>query len=145
LRKNVEDVVIKNADKTEKTKKLVSQHDAIRFMILDMTKEQLIELNGCIVERLRMLHQESAKQAMTQYSHGDTVSFNSNEGVVVGTLTKMNKKSVTVYEKNGKRWNVSPNLLTLVHRFSPSEAPIKKNKPYRFVSSNGSFIIEIID
>jgi hypothetical protein len=55
-----------------------------------LTEEELIDLNHRVVERLRFLEQMPT---------------------VTGTLTKYNKKTVTVISDDGHRWNVSPSFL----------------------------------
>ena len=48
-------------------------------------------------------------------SCGDRVSFHpAGQGPVAGTLTRYNKKTVTVITDDGRQWNVSPNLLSKV-------------------------------
>jgi len=73
-----------------------------------LTEAELIDLNRRIVERLRVLHQ---LRALT-FSIGDRVTFATDEGrIVVGTLVRYNRKTVSVLTDAGHRWNVSPHLL----------------------------------
>ncbi|MQC12499.1 hypothetical protein C4513_16785 [Morganella morganii] len=44
------------------------------------------------------------------------VRFQTDEREITGVLIRLNKKSVTVHTENGNRWNVAPQLLTLVKR-----------------------------
>ena len=53
---------------------------------------------------------------MADFRHGDVVRFQTDEGAITGVLIRLNKKSVTVHTGNGNRWNVAPQLLTLVKR-----------------------------
>jgi hypothetical protein len=49
---------------------------------------------------------------MLKFSIGQRVSFDANgRPSVTGTLTKYNKKTVTVISDDGHRWNVSPGFL----------------------------------
>lgn len=73
---------------------------------------ELIDLNNRVVERLRFLRQARAHSAMLDFRIGQRVAFEGHAGAEVkGTLTRYNKKSVTVIADDGARWNVSPHLL----------------------------------
>ncbi len=51
---------------------------------------------------------------MLDFQLGDRVAFQPSGGqMVVGTLTRYNKRTVTVITDAGERWNVAP---TLLHR-----------------------------
>jgi hypothetical protein len=78
-----------------------------------LTEAELIDLNNRIVERLRFLGQMRAHGQMLQFKIGDRVSFRpEGRPVVVGMLTRYNRRTVTVITDSGQRWNVSPTLLT---------------------------------
>lgn len=81
-----------------------------------LSEAELITLHNRIVDRLRELQQQRAQQGMTQFRPGDVVRFTTNEGEVVGVLVRLNRKSVTVHTEGGGRWNVTPQLVTLVKR-----------------------------
>jgi len=77
-----------------------------------LTEHELIDLNHRVVERLRFLAQMRAHGEMMRFSIGQRVSFEPGDRpTVTGTLTKYNKKTVTVISDDGQRWNVSPGLL----------------------------------
>jgi hypothetical protein len=77
-----------------------------------LTEEELVDLNNRVVERLRFLHQMRAHGQMLQFKIGDRVSFQpEGRPVVVGMLTRYNRRTVTVITDGGQRWNVSPTLL----------------------------------
>ena len=77
-----------------------------------LTEAELIDLNRRIVEHLRVLHQLRAHATMLRFSIGDRVTFATDEGrIVVGTLVRYNRKTVSVLTDAGHRWNVSPHLL----------------------------------
>jgi hypothetical protein len=81
-----------------------------------LTEAELIDLNNRIVERLRFLHQMRAHARMLDFKIGDRVSFQpQGHPVVVGMLTRYNRKTVTVITDTGQRWNVAPALLRPVH------------------------------
>jgi hypothetical protein len=77
-----------------------------------LTEEELVDLNHRVVERLRFLEQMRAHGAMMRFRIGQRVAFDPNDRpTVTGTLTKYNKKTVTVISDDGRRWNVSPSFL----------------------------------
>lgn len=77
-----------------------------------LTEAELIDLNNRIVERLRFLNQMRAHAQMLEFKIGDRVSFQpEGRPVVVGMLTRYNRKTVTVITDSGERWTVAPRLL----------------------------------
>lgn len=105
----------------------------MRIDIDGLTEAELIDLNNRIVARLRFLHQARSHKRMLDFKIGDRVSFQpEGRAMVVGILTRYNKKSVTVITETGERWNVGPHLL---HRIvesgttedgNPNVVPIRK-------------------
>lgn len=81
-----------------------------------LTEAELIALHNRIVDRLRDFQHQRAQQGMAAFRPGDVVRFSTNEGEIVGVLIRLNKKSVTVHTEGGRRWNVAPQLVTLVKR-----------------------------
>ena len=84
----------------------------MRINIDTLTEAELVELNNRIVARLRFLHDMRAHSKMLEFNLGDRVGFQ-HDGcpLLIGTLIRYNKKSVTVITEGGERWNVSPGLL----------------------------------
>ena len=79
------------------------------FTIDSLSEDELIDINRRIVERLRLLQQVRAHQSMIQYRIGDRVCFRpEGYGVLTGTITRYNKKSVSVVLDCGHKWTVSP-------------------------------------
>lgn len=80
--------------------------------INNLTEVELVDLNNRIVERLRFLHQARAHSRMLDFKIGDRVSFQPDgRPLLIGILTRYNKKTVTVVTEGGERWNVAPGLL----------------------------------
>ena len=78
-----------------------------------LTEAELIDLNNRVVERLRFLNQMRAHSQMLQFRIGDRVSFQpEGQPIVVGMLTRYNRRTVTVITDSGQRWNVAPTLLS---------------------------------
>ena len=85
-----------------------------RIEIDHLTEAELIDLNHRVVQRLRLIRQMHAHKAMLEFRIGDRVTFETQGGApVFGTLTRYNRKSVTVITDDGHRWNVSPRFLRL--------------------------------
>ena len=77
-----------------------------------LTEAELVDLNNRIVERLRFLNHMRAHARMLEFKIGDRVSFQPDgHPIVVGMLTRYNRKTVTVITDSGQRWNVAPALL----------------------------------
>ncbi len=84
----------------------------MRIDIDGLTEAELIDLNNRIVERLRFLHQARSHKRMLDFKIGDRVSFQpEGRGMLVGILTRYNRKTVTVITEAGERWNVAPTFL----------------------------------
>lgn len=80
-----------------------------------LSEKELIDLNNRIVERLKFLESMHHHKEMMRFSIGEQVSFEPpGRGRLIGTLVKYNKKSVTVITDSGRKWTVSPHLLSKV-------------------------------
>jgi hypothetical protein len=87
-----------------------------------LTEAELVDLNNRIVERLRFLTQMRAHAQMLEFKIGDRVSFQAaGHPIVVGMLTRYNKKTVTVITDSGRRWNVAPAFLRRPEQARPAE------------------------
>ena len=96
----------------------------MRIDIDGLTEAELIDLNNRIVERLRFLHQMRVHAQMLEFRIGDRVSFQpEGRPVVMGMLTRYNRKSVTVITDSGQRWNVAPTLLRRADDSRGAERP----------------------
>jgi len=79
-----------------------------------LTEAELIDLNHRIVARLRFLRELAAHTTMLEFRIGERVMFQPDGGpLVVGMITRYNKKTVTVVTDDGQRWNVAPQFLQL--------------------------------
>ena len=77
-----------------------------------LTEAELIDLNNRVVERLRFLQQMRSHSQMLEFSIGDRVEFQpEGHPLIVGMLTRYNRKTVTVITDTGQRWNVAPRFL----------------------------------
>lgn len=88
-----------------------------------LPEEELVDLNNRIVERLRFLHQARAHSRMLDFRIGDRVTFQpEGRPMLIGVLTRYNRKTVTVVTEGGERWNVAPGLL---HRLVEADSGSK--------------------
>jgi hypothetical protein len=84
----------------------------LKIDIDKLTEAELIDLNNRIVARLRFLSQMRAHTEMLEFKVGDRVMFQpEGRSPLTGTLTRYNRKTVTVITDDGGHWNVAPNFL----------------------------------
>lgn len=103
-----------------------------RINIDHLTETELVDLNRRVVERLRLMNQLRAHKAMLEFRIGDRVAFDTGDGSpAVGTLTRYNKKSVTVITNEGHRWNVSPRFLRLAESNPVNQTDARVVIPFR--------------
>jgi len=105
----------------------------VKIDIDKLTEADLIDLNNRVVERLRFLNQMRAHGQMLQFKIGDRVSFRpEGHPIVVGMLTRYNRRTVTVITDSGQRWNVAPRHLRReddargAERAAPNVIPLHK-------------------
>ena len=100
----------------------------MRIDIDGLSESELIDLNNRVVARLRMLAEMRAHSAMLEFRIGDRVAFRpDNRPEVIGTLTRYNRKSVTVITEGGERWNVAPGALYRLNAEAPARrTPLRK-------------------
>jgi hypothetical protein len=84
----------------------------MKFDIDRLSEAELVELNHKIVARLRILAEMRTHAQMMDFRIGDRVSF-SDDGrpELFGTLTRYNRKTVTVITDHGEHWNIAPRFL----------------------------------
>ena len=85
--------------------------------------DELVQLNHRVVERIKMLQSMQAHVDMMAFNLGAKVSFDTDEGRVVGTLVKYNRKTVNVVGDNGRHYRVTPGLLSAVKDVDSSSKP----------------------
>lgn len=78
-------------------------------------EEDLLFLNRLIVERLKLISQARATTLMTNFTKGDRVGFQAQDGRMPESMVLcLNKKTISVATDDGHQWNVAPGLLRLV-------------------------------
>ena len=95
-----------------------------------LSEPELIDLNRRIVERLRMVQTLRSHQQMMRFSVGQRVRFEPpGNGVLVGMVTRYNRKTVTVITEDGGHWNVAPAMLRPAERAGTATAEDAKVVP----------------
>jgi hypothetical protein len=81
--------------------------------VLDLlTEGELVQLNHIVVQRLRLMQQIRAHGQMMSYHIGQKVRFRSSAGELVeGTITRHNRKSLSLVTPAGEHWRISPALI----------------------------------
>ncbi len=93
--------------------------------LTQLTEAELVALNHRVVERIKLLRQSRCNVSMARFNLGDRVSFQPECGhVVVGTVVRLNQKSVTVVNGEGHHWRVGPSLLTHVEGETAEDARV---------------------
>lgn len=94
-----------------------------RIDIDGLTERELIDLNHRIVSRLRFLREMRSHAEMMNFRIGERVRFHpAGHPEITGTLTRYNKKSVTVISEDGMRWNVHPSFLSKAASQAPERS-----------------------
>lgn len=96
----------------------------------ELSYDDLMALNLEIVERLKIMDSVHAFEKMVGLGMGAKVRFETNQGSQFGTIVKFNTKTVGVVTEAGRRWNVSPHLLTEVREVSTNSqvVPIDRKR-----------------
>lgn len=90
--------------------------------------DELVELNKRVVDRIKRLDEMQAQINMMAFNLGAKVSFDSKYGRQFGTVVKFNRKTVVVVTGGGRRWKVSPNLLSAVKDIDDSHPAAGQNQ-----------------
>jgi hypothetical protein len=79
----------------------------------DLSYDELLDLNGRIIARLKHLEAADTLNAMMTFNLGAKVCFDSSRrGMQTGTIIKFNPKTVVVLTDEGHRWKISPQILS---------------------------------
>ncbi len=89
--------------------------------IENLTIEELIDLNGKIVNRIKDLRTQEQMKAATQFRIGDVVScIHQDKRKIIGFVLSIRKTKITILTEDNERWSVPASVLT------PEESPSKK-------------------
>jgi hypothetical protein len=82
--------------------------------------EELVTLNRAVVARIKQLNALKAQCELQRFRVGNQVQFISSEGdLIIGTIVRLNKKTVSLVTEEGAHWKVSPSLLKKLINASP--------------------------
>ena len=96
-----------------------------------LSLEELMQLNHRVVERIKMLQAMQAHVDMMAFNLSAKVSFDTDEGRIVGTLVKYNRKTVNVLTDDGRHYRVTPGLLSAVKDVDSESQPDRTKKKKR--------------
>ena len=96
-----------------------------------LSLEELMQLNHRVVERIKMLQAMQAHVDMMAFNLGAKVSFDTDEGRIVGTLVKYNRKTVNVLTDDGRHYRVTSGLLSAVKDVDSAPQPKRSKKKKR--------------
>ena len=85
--------------------------------------ESLYALNDRVIERIKFLEHARAHLSMMAFNIGAQVSFETAEGRQFGRLVKYNRKTVNVDTEDGRRWRISPHMLSELKDVLQVKAP----------------------
>lgn len=80
-----------------------------------LDRGSLLELKAEIVDRLKTMDESSQAEQLRQFSVGDRVSFENKSGeTLLGSILRVNKKTLTLVTDDDMQWRVSPNRVSLM-------------------------------
>lgn len=89
-------------------KKLPSQIDDL---LLRLNEDQLRVLNCKVVERLKLIDRAKGVMSVAKFNILDRVYFRHNGRKMIGTVIRLNRRSISVNLDDGQRWKVDAGLL----------------------------------
>ncbi|MEI8347021.1 MAG: hypothetical protein WCG27_06115 [Pseudomonadota bacterium] len=79
-----------------------------------LTEDELLELNREIIRRIEMRRNIRRQSQLMAFQVGDCVAFDTDDGVVEGTIIRINQKTASINGNDGRCWRISPGLLSKV-------------------------------
>lgn len=87
----------------------------MKFDIDTLSREELVDLNRRILERLKYLAARETLEVSRRFRVGDLVEFQDKKSVIQGIVIRINQKTLSIKTKEGQ-WNVPPQFLKKVTR-----------------------------
>lgn len=91
-----------------------------------LSKEELINLNKIIIERLKEIERTDVLKKSLSFKKADIVSFHHNEIKNTGVILRINQKTISVCLTNGTQCNISPSFLNHEKRPSKKACELRK-------------------
>jgi len=83
-------------------------------LLLKLDENQLRTLNDKVCARLNLVNRAKNTVFMARFNILDRVYFMNNNRKLIGTITRLNQKSVSVDLDDGAQWRVNPRSLTKI-------------------------------
>ncbi len=84
-------------------------------VLYKMSYRELIWMNELIVDRIKMFSAFKNRIAISNFRLGERVTWKDEFGVdFYGIVISRNTKTVTVQSDDGRRWRISPGLVSIV-------------------------------
>lgn len=83
----------------------------IKTLLDGLTEEDLQNLNRLVVEKLKLLHKARSLKAMAEFNLADRVYFHHGQRRIIGTVIRLNQKTVSVETNDGHHWTIPPAFL----------------------------------
>ncbi len=80
-----------------------------------LSEDQLRALNRDIVRRLDLANYARRKAQLMSFQVGDRVEFETDRGIVSGTVVRLNQKTASIETDDGPGYRVSPSFLRKVN------------------------------
>ena len=86
----------------------------VNNLLLTLNEEQLRELNHKVVERLKLIRRGKSAMSMAKFNLLDKAYFIHNGEKKIGTVIRLNPRSVTITLADGHEWRITPEFLTKI-------------------------------
>lgn len=83
----------------------------IKRLLDELSEEDLLSLNRLIVEKLKLFHKVRSLKAIAEFNLADRVYFDHHGRRIVGTIVRLNQKTVRVTTDDGHHWTIAPVFL----------------------------------
>lgn len=100
--------------------------DHIKQQVSQLNEDQLHELHHIVGERLRFFHKAKALFAMQDFQVLDRVHFDYHGERKIGTVTRLNQRTISVILDTGEQWKVAPDFLTKIIEAYPTTKALSK-------------------
>lgn len=86
----------------------------VNNLLLQLSEEQLRALNRKIVERLKLINRAHSVVEVAKFNLGDRVFFKHHGKIIMGTITRLNQRTVSIITDEQHQWNVAPDFLNKI-------------------------------
>ena len=99
--------------KNEKQPTPENVEEQLLLLIEKLTMEQLYEINGIVVDRIKYLEKVRDLQAANAFRRGNKVRWERDGVEYFGLVAKVNQKTINVTENTPpyRKWKISPYFL----------------------------------